>query len=214
MEMYKNILLYLFILISFSAQAYRPQEGNVTANLGPYFFKTNYNDANTKTKSPLTTGFGITVNGDISTKGALEISIFHMNKRFLRSASKKYIAEMSQIVHITMGYRWWLDSYFSTSLAVFSAYPMGNVKKLYSDFPVGEEIPTSARDKTDYGFDLATQYLAWKGTEFDIVTELRYSYSLTNKSREEADHYGAFIGVRYLVQEKMADTQNSKTKVE
>jgi len=203
--MYKNIIISAFLLFTSSTLAYNPQEGNVTANVGPYFFKTNYNDAKTHTKSPLTTGLGITVNGDISTKGALEISIFHMNKRFLRSASQRYIAELSQIIHITMGYRWWLDYYFSTSLAIFSAYPMGNVRQLYSDFPKGEEILTSARDKTEYGFDLATQYLAWKGKEYDLITELRYSYSLTSKSKEESDHYGFFIGIRYLIQEKNPD---------
>lgn len=206
------MLVVIFLMISSATFAYTPEEGNITANIGPYFYKTNFQELKTEAKSPYITGIGLIVNGDISDKGALEIGMFHMNKRYLRSEGKKYISEQTQIIHITMGYKWWLSRYLSTSLALFSAYPMGNVKVLYSDFGTGTAVPTSARDTTEYGFDLAVQSQIWKGNEFDAVAELRYSLSLTSRSHEQADHYGGFVGLRYLIQEKNPDKKPDKKK--
>lgn len=212
MKMCKNMLVLIFLMLSTATFAYSPEEGNITASLGPYFYKTNFQDAKTDAKSANQTGLGLIVNGDISDKGALEIAMFHMNKTFLRADGKKYIAEQSQVIHITMGYKWWLSRYLGTSLALYSAYPLGNVKVLYSDFAAGTAVPTSARDTTEYGFDFAVQSQIWKGNKFDAVAELRYSLSLTSRSHEQADHYGAYLGIRYLIQEKNPDKKPDKKK--
>lgn len=206
------MILVILLILAQNIFAYNPQEGNVTANVGPYIFKTHFKDTKSNVSSPYTTGIGLIVNGDSSTKGALEIGMFHLNKRFLRSKGQKFIAETSQIIHITMGYKWWLNRYFSTSTAIYSAYPLGNTRIIYSDFAKGEEIPTSSRDTTEYGLDFAFQYQAWKGIEFDIVTEFRYSLSLTSRDHEEADHYGMFVGLRYLIQEKYLPKKPNKKK--
>ena len=208
------MLLVIFFLISSSTFAYTPEEGNITASLGPYFYKTNFKDAKTDAKSPYLTGLGLIVNGDISNKGSLEIGMFHMNKRFLRREGPSYLSEQTQVIHITMGYKWWLSRYLSTSMALFSAYPMGKIRVLYSNFPSGESVKTSARDTTEYGFDFAIQSQLWSGEKFDAVAELRYSLSLTSRTKEEADHYGGFVGIRYLIQEKNPDKEPEKKKYE
>lgn len=206
------MFLIIFLAASSMTFAYSPQEGNITATIAPYFFKTNFKDAKTTEHSPLTTGIGLIVNGDISTKGALEIGLFHMNKRFLRSEGQKDIIESSQVIHVTMGYKWWLSEYLSTSLTLFSAYPLGTKRILYSNFPKGSEIPTSARDTTEYGFDLALQSQITKGKDYDVVAELRYSLSATSRDHEESDHYGVLVGLRYLIQEKNPDKKPDKQK--
>lgn len=213
MEKYKNLFIVILFLISVKSFAYLPEEGNITASVGPYFFQTYFKDENPPgINSPLMPGLGLIVNGDISDHGSLEIAIFHLNKRYLRREADKYISEVSQIIHVTMGYKWWLGRYLATSLALYSAYPMGNTRIIYSDFPAGGEIPTSARDITEYGFDLALQSQIWKGTKFDVVAELRYSLSLTSRSHEEADHFGGFIGLKYLLQEKNPNKKPEKKK--
>jgi hypothetical protein len=83
MQMLK-VLCFIIFLVSLKIYAYVPTEGNVTAMFGPYFFKTDFKSAVTKAKSPYTTGLGLIANGDINDRAALEIAIFHMNKRFLR----------------------------------------------------------------------------------------------------------------------------------
>ena len=208
------MLLVIFLLGSSFSWAYLPEEGNITVNLGPYFFKTNFNEEKTDASAPLIPGIGLIVNGDVSNHGALEIAMFHLNKRFLRTQGDFSISEISQIIHITMGYKWWLNPYLSTSLALYSAYPMGNKRVLYNNFPTGTELATSARGSTKYGFDLALQTQVWKGDKFEVVSEARYSASTNSRKNEEADHYGVFVGLRYLVQEKNPEKPDEKTKVD
>ena len=162
-------MLFVIFLLGFSfSWAYLPEEGNITANLGPYFFKTNFKEAKTKAGDPLMPGIGLIVNGDINDHSSLEIAMFHLNKRILKTKGAFSISEVSQVIHITMGYKWWLKSYLSTSLALYSAYPMGNSRVLYNDFPTGTELPTSTKYTTEYGFDLALQAEAWEGDKFDV----------------------------------------------
>ncbi len=214
MEMCKNMLVVIFLLGFSFSWAYVPEEGNITANLGPYFFKTNFKEAKTKAGDPLMPGIGLIVNGDINDHGSLEIAMFHLNKRILKTKGAFSISEVSQVIHITMGYKWWLKSYLSTSLALYSAYPMGNRRVLYNNFPTGSELSTSNKYSTEYGFDLALQAEAWKGDKFDVVTEARYSIAATSRKHEQADHYGVFVGLRYLIQEKNPEKSDEENKID
>lgn len=206
------MLFIIFVSLSFRANAYRPSEGNVTAHLGPFIYKTDFKESKAPVSSPLLTGMGLIVNGDINDYSALEIGLFHMNKRFLREKDNKYLAEHTQVVHVTMGYKRWIARYVSTSLALYSAYPLGNTRVIYSDFEKADKMITSARDTTEYGLDFAIQAELWNGQKYDIIADARYSYSLTPRSREQADHYGLFIGLRQLVQEKNPDVKPDKKK--
>lgn len=201
----KPLKLLLFITlfsITKASFAYQPEEGNVTATMGPFVHKTDFDGSRSGAEAPYLGGIGLIANGDINKKGALEIAIFHMNKAFFRDQDGKHIAEQTELIHIAMGYRRWLTSYFSASLAFFSSYTMGQVKSVHNDFSSGQEIPTSARDNTEYGFDLSMQTDLWSNEKFAVVLDGRYSFSVTKKPSEHSDHYGALIGLRYLIQEK------------
>ncbi len=200
---YINFLFFLTILIINNlAAAYEPSSGNVSAILGPYVYKTNFTSTASGVTSPTLGGYGLMAVGDVSDHGSLEIAMFDMHKLFLRDQSGLYIVEEKEVVHITMGYRWWLNPYFSTSLTFYSSYALGNPKIIHSDFATGTEIDTSARDTTEYGFDFAVQSELWSHEKYAVVADARYSLSVTNKANEKSDHYGLFLGLRYLIQEK------------
>lgn len=183
--------------------AYRASEGDVSAYLGPFLYRTNYSGSATGAKGPdIQTGIGLVALGDINKKGSLEIGMIFLDKIYFREEQNKYIAEQTKLAHISMGYRRWLHEYLSASLSFYSAYSMGDPVILHSDFAPGREIDTSARDTTEYGFDLALQTDLWSNDEFAVVADARYSFSVTNKTAEKGDHYGVLIGVRYQLQEK------------
>ncbi len=182
--------------------AYSPKEGNVTATLGPYFYRTNFAGSASGAKSSMFGDLGFIANGDINEKGSLEVAIFHMQKLFIREQSGSYLGEETELIHITMGYRRWLNSYFSASMAFFSSYAIGDPRVVHNDFPAGSEIDTSAHDITEYGFDFSLQAEVWRNEIYSVIVDTRYSKSVTPKANESADHYGAFIGLKYLVQEK------------
>tara|TARA_B110001454_G_scaffold219196_1_gene251406 strand:- start:21371 stop:22012 length:642 start_codon:yes stop_codon:yes gene_type:complete len=192
--------------------AYTPKEGNVTANLGPFIYRTNFRGSDSGIQSPIKTGTAFLVNGDINEKGALEIGMFYMDKYFFREKDSRYLAENTDLIHITMGYRRFLTSKLSTSLTLFSSYSIGDPHIYRTEFTTDQEVDTSARDTTEYGFDLAVQYELWEQERFAVVTDIRYSYSVTNKLNERGDHYGAFISLRYFVQDKEGTYKTEEKK--
>lgn len=181
--------------------AYTPKEGNVTATLAPYFYQTRFQGSDSGAQSPYLGGFGLIVLGDANDKGSLEIALLHTNKIYFREQGEKYIAEQVKLMQITMGYRWWLSHLWSASLTFTSSYPMGDSSIVHSDFAVGQEPTTSADDLTEYGLDISVQYDIWQNEKWAVISDFRYSLSVTNKPREYGDQQGILIGVRYLVQE-------------
>ncbi|AZZ35538.1 hypothetical protein CIK05_01555 [Bdellovibrio sp. qaytius] len=179
-----------------------PKEGNVNASIGPFVSRTDYHGSSTQTKAPFFGDFGFIVNGDINDSGALEIALFHMQKVYFREENSKTIAEKTELMHITMGYRYWLSPLFSTSLALSSSYPMNQPQVMHTDFATGQNIDTSARDTVDYGFDISIQGELWQRDRYSVFADARYGLSVTEKRNEDGSHYGLLIGLKYLVQEK------------
>lgn len=189
---------------SIDLQAYAPAEGNISSYFGPYLFKSVFESSKTSQDS-FATGIGLVVLGDVNEKGSIEIGMFHFHKVYFREESGKLIAEKTPLMHITMGYRRWFDESFSGSITLSSAYSMGSVERVYSDFAAGSEIPTSATDNTEYGFDFSLVKELYQKDKIQIFCDLRYSLSLTSKAGESADQYSAMIALNYLLQNKNGD---------
>lgn len=192
--------LLFFLLLTKSAQAYDAQRGNVTATLGSYFFRTNYQSDNQQMNSPTMGGIALTALGDVSDNGSLEITAIYMNKIYFRSEGGIDVAEKTQLLHMTMGYRYWFGSYFSTSLGVYTSYPMGVSTLVHSNAPAGQGLNTTAGEPSESGLDWAIQWEPWNNGRWGAVVEGRYSFSLTKKANEWADQYGTIVGVRYFIQ--------------
>lgn len=199
---FKSFIIIISLFYSISSLAYAPEEGHVTSYFGPFLYKTNFSGSKSGAYSPVLGGVGLVVNGDVSDKGSLEIAIFQMNKTYFREDAGNFMAEQTSLTHITMGYRWWLSERYSTSLTFFSAYSMGQVQIIHSDFAPGAEIDTSARDKVEYGFDFAVQAELYSRKSYAVVLDTRYSKSVTNKKDEYGDHYGVMLALQFSIQEK------------
>lgn len=195
--------LSISFLAAKSVHAYVPQRGNVVATLSPYFFQTNYNGYE-QGQNKLGTGLALVANGDVDGSGSLEIAAIYMQKTYFREDGHRTLAERTQLMHITMGYRRWWTEMFSSSLSLYTSYPMGIVDVLHNDFTPADDMSTTARSTTETGLELAVQYELVNRERFSIIGEGRYSYSLTKKSNEYADQYGASIGIRYFIQSKVA----------
>ncbi len=201
-----NFSLAAAFLFANQVQAYTPQEGNVTATLGTFIYKTNFSGSNSGAKSPNLAGLGLIALGDINSFGSLEIAMFDLHKIYFREELGKHIAVEKEVIHITLGYRYWINPYFSSSLSFYSSYSLGDPRLVHSDFLPNTEIDTSANDTTEYGFDLAIQADLWSSEKWAVTSEGRYSLSVTSKKNENADHYGIMLGLRYLIQDKTTET--------
>ena len=208
---HKLLLLVFLSTLCTQANAYDSKDGNVTASIGSFIYKSNFNGTDSGVKSPVRGGFGILVGGDISDKASLEVGLFHMNKPFLRQDNDLSIVEESQLIHISMGYRRWLNPYLSALVGFYSAYPMDEPKVVHNDFPTNINMDTSARDLTEYGFDFSIQSELWHDHFISIIADARYSLSVTSKVHEQADHYGVLLAIRYLVQEKIPNNDSLRS---
>lgn len=182
--------------------AYTPKEGNINVILGPFVQKTNFQGSDSGAKASYLTGTGLIAQGDINDYSSLEIAMFYMPKIFIRDQVDKFLAERTQVLYVTMGYRYWLSPYFTAALAFFSSYTMGEKEVVHNDFPAGTDIDTSARDTTEYGFDFSLQQELWGNDRYAVITDARYSLSVTSKTNERGDHYGFLIGLKYFIQGK------------
>ena len=125
-----------------------------------------------------------------------------MNKIYYRNVNDLYLAEKTELIHITMGYRRWLSEKWSAGLGFYGAYSIGDYQILHSDSNVDLQIDTSARDTVEYGFDFSVQYELWAKNKETVFSDFRYSYSISNKENEKGDHYTLFVGYRHMIQEK------------
>lgn len=192
-------LIFYFILPS---HAYLPKEGTIHGLFGTYLYKNNFENTSTGANSPILLDFGLIAQGDVNDTSAIEITVFHLHKIFLRDQANKYTSEETEAIHIGMGYRRWITSTFALGLSFYSAYSMGDPKMNHSDFSIGNELDTSARDNVEYGFDFSIQKEIWAQNQHSVIADARYSLSVTNKQNEKGDDYGLFLAYKFFAQEK------------
>ena len=194
--------LWILIVVCTNAGAHTPEEGKVSALVGPLLFRTNFGGDCPQMESPYLGSFGIIAEGDLNKHGGLEIGMLYLPKLFFRQTGAYYLVERIKLMYITMGYRRWFKPNFSAALALFSSYAMGDPTIVHQDSTTLGPTDTSARDTTEYGLDLSLQWEFWAQDKFAGVLDFRYSRSLTSKDHEDADHYAGLVGLRYQIQEK------------
>lgn len=202
-----RLLFLMTIMLSFQLHpantlAYEVTEGNITAAVGPFFTRSDFTNVKSGALSPYKRGWGLLASADVGRASSLDFGLFYLNKTYLKDENAQFLAERTELIHIALGYRHWLTSFLSGGISLFSAYSVGDVFVEYSDFPPGQSISTSASDVTEYGLDFSAQLEVYEHENFGLILEGRFSRSLTPKENEKADHYGAFFGLRYLVQDR------------
>lgn len=202
MKNLKRFFFFSFFLLPALASAYIPKEGNVSAILGPFFHRTDYQGTSERPSSPVLGGVGLIALGDVNDHGSLEIAMIHANKVFFKDQDGDFLAEQTQILHISMGYRYWQTPYFSWGISFFSAYPMDEPKVVYSSIAPGHQLDTSATDTVRYGFDFSLEGELWSSDRLAVVLDGRYSYPTSKKENEHGISYGILLGLRYFIQEK------------
>ena len=195
-------LSLIIILLSFRQGAYghSPSVGKVLATAGPYVHQVQEVHVHDNDSSPADLGFGILGEGDLSTKGGLEMGFFYGTKTYEHGIGGGEIAERVNKLSVPVGFRYWIDPKFSACLAFNASYTMGVPKVIFNTAPPGAD--TSARSITEYGIDFSGQWEPWSNDKFAAVIDARYFYSLTAEKAEDGNQFAVLIGLKYLIQEK------------
>lgn len=178
--------------------AHIPREGDVRAAVGPFWYKTDLRDHSFD--SPTQGGIGVIVEGDVDYYGGVEIGAFYNRQLFSIQKEGKELTEFGKRMYITMGYRHWLNPYFSGAVAFFSSYAMGEPQIVRNDFGQNQQPKTSASDVTEYGFDFSLQCEPLSKDRLALVLDARYSLSVTSKPGEASNFFGLFVAFKYYIQ--------------
>jgi hypothetical protein len=155
-------------------------------------------------------GPALIVEGDVGPHGGIEISLFYLRNPFSIKQGGRVIAESVKRLYLSTGYRYWFTDKFSLAAAFFSTYTIGDPKVMRNDFGTDLAPQTSARDTTEYGADLSVQYEPFRKNRWAMVIDGRYAYSVTPKKREDSNHYGVLLALKYFVQSR----QESRSEME
>lgn len=195
-----------FIAIAFlstvSALAHEPKRGKIMATVGPYIYQTQTTKEMNDAKSPVLGGFALLAEGGVDKNGGVELGMIYLHKLYLRNSNGNVVSQKMKRMHMTVGYRHWFNTYFSTALSYYTSYSMGDAHTNYNDFPGGNAVYTSAQRTAENGFDLSLQYEVHRQKEYTIAADVRYSWSITDRRGENADVLGVIIGFKKEIKER------------
>ena len=197
MHIIKSIIALYIYLISTAAFAHVAKEGNVWVTTGPLYYRTYTTKSTEADRSRW--GVGLIAQADVDKNGGLEIGMVYLDKLYFRNKNHHLMVEKIKRIFITTGYRHWITNLFSVQLAFFSSYSMGDPIIIEGDFERREESGTTARETTEYGFDVSLQWEIWGTDNVAVVADGRYDWSTSSKSKEDANVYGALLGVKYKI---------------
>ncbi|MCB0347528.1 MAG: hypothetical protein KDD37_01770, partial [Bdellovibrionales bacterium] len=191
-----RICFFLMILcLSSMANAHQSARGKVVAFAGPYIYQTETNIDLNDANSPILGGFAMLTEGGVDKNGGVELALIYLHKMYLRRSEDQVVAEKIKRMQINVGYRHWFTPRLSIGLSYYSSYAMGDPAIIHSDFS-GSPIYTTAHKVAETGFDLSIQAEVYTQPEYTIVADVRYSYSLSARSGEEANTKGIIIGYK------------------
>lgn len=196
------IILSIILLINIECFAHTPEEGQIWASTGPYFYQTK-TSASQPEKAPYI-GYGLIAEGDVDYNGGVEIAIFYIDKLYFIEKSGDQVVEQIKRMFITTGYRHWFNKTFSFAGAFFSSYSMGDAKVVVPSETL-DSLKTSTRDVTEYGIDFSLHTEVWGNEDMAAVIDTRYSWSTTRNQGEDADVYGVALAFKYLIPKKRKD---------
>ncbi|NJL26137.1 MAG: hypothetical protein HC902_13880 [Calothrix sp. SM1_5_4] len=193
----RPLLLLSALWLAPNVGAHTPADGDIRVSVGQAVSKTH--EWHHHFDSPLTGGFAFLAEADLDRHGGLEIAAFFVPQIFSVEQGGRVITQSAKRVHITTGYRFWFDPRYSISLGFFSSYAMGDPQDVQNEF-ASSPPNTSARDMTDYGFDLSMQVEPYQNGRYSLILDGRYSYSVTPKAGEDMNQFTLFAGIKYFVQ--------------
>ncbi len=166
------------------------------ATAGPYIYQTQTSESINDASSPVLGGFALIANGDVDRNGGVELGMIYLHKLHFRNSNGNVVSEKIKRMHMTVGYRHWFNTYFSAALGYYTSYAMGDPHISYNDFPGGNSSYTSAQRTAENGFDWSLLYEVYRNDKFTIVTDIRYSWAITDRAGEDADVLGIVIGYK------------------
>lgn len=193
-------LLFILFVFALPVEAHQPKDGDIHVSTGPYITHNHVSDHSFETSTR--GGWSLLAEGDIDNNGGAEIGAQYIRQLYSVQKDGLVLDETCKRMYITMGYRHWFSPAISMAGAFFSAYAMGDPQTVRNDFGNNNRPNTSAKDPVEYGFDFSVQVEPFRWGRWAIVTDLRYSLSVTSKPGESSNFLGAMINVKYFAQSK------------
>jgi hypothetical protein len=188
------IFLYQLALRHVSSAADSP----VMVKFGIGGLQTNSNRTDARSQS-LQSIYELSVLGQISERGFLNISSSFFPKIYSRTIDSLVIKERNYYLQMGIGYQQILSDSLKAGFDFATHYRLSDPELIYFSPGIDPTITdTSARDDTEYGFDLILSYNLMKFEKFKVDFDMKYFFSTTAKTAENANHIYYLIAVNYF----------------
>ncbi len=193
-------ILSLSLCISSEILAHDAQEGKVMATVGGLLSRLVHTPEGIG--NPPLWGTGLTIEADANDKGGVEVSLFYLDNQYSVQQGSSLLVERVHRIYIPLGYRRWVSDRLSWGASFFSSFRIGAYNPMYASPGIDPNFTTSARDVTEYGFDVSVQWDLWRHNNYYLVIDARYSFPVTEQPDEFSDVHMVFLGLKYEVQSK------------
>ncbi|MBK9294215.1 MAG: hypothetical protein IPM57_07185 [Oligoflexia bacterium] len=184
-----RIFLFIFIFANV-CMGHSPDRGLLTVSPGTFVHQTINSDTNALF------GLGVIAEMDFSVVGGIEAGFFYFLKSYKRTFGSTSIVQQVRKLAIPVGYRVWLTKRVSLGLFFNSLFSNGAHQTVYSDPSITEY--TLAQDIPEYGLEGSVQLELFNHNNLSLLLDGRYFYSISVRSKEQADMYSLFVALKFI----------------
>ena len=160
--------------------------------------QTNSSRTDTRSQS-LQSIYEVSVLGQISDRGFLNITSSFFPKIYSRTIDSLIIKERNYLLQMAIGYQQILSESLNAGFDFATHYRLSDPEMIYTAPGINPlTADTSARDDTEYGFNLIVSYNLMKFEKFKIDLDMKYFFSTTAKTAENANHIYYLVAVNYF----------------
>ena len=192
-----KLFIFSWLIIT-AAHAYSATDSPIMVKFGMGGLQTNSTRTDTRSQS-VQAIYEVSVYGKVSDRGFLNITSSLFPKIYSRTINGLNFKERTNLLQMSIGYQHIISESFLAGFDFATHYRLTDPEPIYYApglDPASND--TSARDNTEYGFNLILGYNLAKYEKFKIDLDVKYFFSVTQKTNEDANHLYYLASLTYF----------------
>lgn len=142
--------------------------------------------------------YEVSVYGQVGERGFLNITSSYFPKIYSRTINGLNFKERNYLLQMSIGFQHIINEKFLAGFDFATHYRLTDHESIFYAPGVDPTSDTSARDDTEYGFNLILGYNLARFEKFKIDLDMKYFFSVTQKSNEDANHLYYLASLTYF----------------
>lgn len=195
-KFYLKVFIFSLIMIT-ARHAYSATDSPIMVKFGMGGLQTNSTRTDTRSQS-VQAIYEVSVYGKVSERGFLNITSSLFPKIYSRTINSLNFKERTHLLQMSIGYQHVINDQIMAGFDFATHYRLTDPEPIYYAPGIDSGNDTSARDNTEYGFNLILGYNVAKFEKFKIDLDVKYFFSITPKTNEDANHLYYLASLTYF----------------